>query len=251
MSNTSTPPSLNQAPIRSSGDESKALVNWGKITIFSSGILIVVIILIIWYWFFTLRPQVNTNSSNQIEQSTENSETSQKTELNPIPQNWKEVSDEKLGIKFSHPPEWSVQINKKPIFYAFLENKNDWDLASYKEIILRSPDYSTKKTEDGGEEITRGSNILIIPFRNKLTFESLGKVNSNEVGPRDFEKKIIIDGESASRIDYTLETAFYVTEIYALRNGKAFIISRNYREGERSTYEEIFDKFLEGLKFTK
>ena len=104
---------------------------------------------------------------------------------------------------------------------------------------------------DGGEKIKKGSRILVTPYKNEVSFNTLDEVSSNEIGSRDFERKIIIDGQVARRIDYTQDTAFYFTEVYVLKNGRAFLVIRSYLEGERSIYEEIFNAVVRSLKFTK
>ena len=245
-------PSIQKPPTnQSSNHKAKLVINWEKLTIISSGVLFIIIILVLVYWFFALRPQVESQVSRQTEESFENVENPESTEISQLTKNWRSVSDTNLGIEFKHPPNWSVEVNEEPSIYFFMENKDDWDLENYTEIVLESPDYTSDKVADGGEKIKKGSRILVTPYKNEVSFNTLDEVSSNEIGSRDFERKIIIDGQVARRIDYTQDTAFYFTEVYVLKNGRAFLIIRSYLEGERSIYEEIFNAVVRSLKFTK
>lgn len=251
MPSTQNPPYPSQPANQPYVRKNKSVTNWEKVTIGASGVLIIIIISISLYWFFALRPQVEKQVSVPTQDSSEDSEEPEPTEQNQLNQNWKLVADNILGIELKHPPDWSVEINEKPKRFLFFENETDWDLENYHEITLVSSNYTADILEDGGEEIKSGSRIIVIPFKNSLSFSSLDEVNSTKVDARDFEKNIVVDGQKAKRVDYTLETAFYFTEVYVLKNGKAFLIIRNYLEGERSVYEEIFKGVLGSLKFVK
>ena len=251
MPSTQNQPYLSQPTNQPSDQKGKSISNWEKVTIGASGILLIIIILIGLYWFFTLRPQVEKQVVVPIEKSSEDSNETESIEQNQLSQNWKLVSDNTLDIELKHPPEWSVEINEKPKRFLSLGNQSDWDLENYHEITLVSPDYTADILEDGGEEIKSGSRIIVIPFKNNLSFSSLDEVNLTKIDSRDFEKTIFVDGQEARRVDYTLETAFYFTEVYVLKKGKAFLIIRNYLEGEKSVYEEIFKGVLGNLRFVK
>ena len=237
---------INQPPVR----KDRSITNWEKLIIISSGALLIIIIIILSYWFFELRPKIEKQTIIQTEEFPKEFENQNSEAPNLFTQNWELISNNVLGVELKQPPDWQLEINKKPKHFLFTENKNDWNLEKYQEIVLKSPNYTSSTVKNGGEEIKSGSRIIVIPFKNSLSFDSVGKVNPAKIGVRDFDKNIIIDDQKARRIDYTLDTAFYFTEVYILRNSKAFLISRSYLEGERSVFEEIFTNLLESFKFT-
>ena len=228
---------------------------WRLITIIASVVIVILIFIIFAYWLIVLRPQVdpqinqNQTQTNEKEESSGQQDTV-KTELDTT--NWETFKEATLGVEFKYPANWSLDSNPEPSLNLSTENQDYWNLNKYKEIIIKSPDYTSSETGvEGREEIKRGSRILIAPYRNNINFGSLNELVLADPGPRDFEKGIILDGQDARRIDYTLDTAFYLTEIYTVRGGMAFLIVRNYLESERSTYEETFKGVLSTLKFTK
>ena len=231
--------------------QSNRTLNWEKITLVSSVVIFFLIVLIFAYWFFLLRPKIEPSVQDKPVQITEpNQNKNDDPKINEATKNWKTSKNIDLGIEFKYPPDWSVETNDKPSINFSTENQDDWDLTKYTEILVKSPDHSSAKTGiEGSEEIKGGSRILIIPYRNKLTFTSLDKVLTLEIGPRDFEKSVTVGGQESKRVDFTLNTAFYYTEIYVLKNGKVFLISRNYLESERSIYEDTFNTMLATFKF--
>jgi|SRR3989344_2907166 len=231
--------------------QGSSTLNWEKITIVSSVIIFFLIVLIFAYWFFLLRPKIEPSVQDKPEQITEpNQNKNDDSKISEATKDWKTFKNIGLGIEFEYPPDWSVETNDKPSINFSTENQDDWDLTKYKEVIIKSPDHRSSKTRSNEvEELKVGSRILIIPYRNKLTFTSLDKVLTFDLGARDFEKIITVGGQESTRVDFTLDTAFYYTEIYVLKDGKAFLISRNYLESERSIYEDIFNTLLETFKF--
>ena len=228
---------------------------WRLITILASVVILILTVVILAYWFIVLRPQVEPQLNQNQTQSNEAKEgggqqVTVETELDTS--NWNTSKESGLGIEFKYPGDWSVKVNKDPSINLSTENQDSWNLNEYKEIIITSPDYTLSKTgAEEGEELKSGSRILIIPYRNNLNFSTHDEIELVEPGPRDFDKKIKLDGQDARRIDYTLNAAFFLTEIYTVREGKAYLIIRSYLESERSTHEETFKGILSTLRFTK
>ena len=239
----------NQSSPQTQGDYRPALINperrlnWAQAAAIASVILFILIFAVFAYWFFILRPQV-PDQPREIEETTPQNQSSDKSTNELDVSSWKEFSDARTGLGFKYPSDW------------ILDTKDYAD----NDIRLKSFDL-LENTSSGGINVTRGSLIRFFPSKeykdSKTPLIDYVKENVVKQGSKDRIQATKVVGEEAVRVDERLSFAFDTqtqgdfvsTSLYIKHSGRLFQIARLYPEGKESTYEEVFIQVLSNVKF--